>query len=158
MYPDVAGATNWWPPSFGRQLGVLFLPIRDGGNIDHRDPTLPTDSGLYLGGRALDIPDDEHGVTVAALDLASGSVRWKTQARAQDCQAISGLLSVADSLVLGAQRSTFFGLEAPTGERVWQTILGATVLGAQIVLRYGGSVRVVVAAGAVLFLFAVAAM
>lgn len=157
VYPGVGGATNWWPATYSQGLNLMFIAARENGSLFFSESESTGETGMVLGGRTQPVPGEANITSVVAMDVATGQVRWKTAAPDNASAAMGGLLAIGDRLVLGGQSNTFFALDSRTGERVWQTTLGAPIQGAPVVFRDGKAVRIAVTAGAVLFVFEVPA-
>jgi len=154
VYPGVAGATNWWPPSYSPSLGLVFVPAWENGSWYFRDPKLGREDGLYTGGRTIPVPGEVAEQSVVALEVASGNIRWRSQlATPRHAARAGGLLSIGSRLVLGSQDKVLFALDAHTGLRVWERNLGASIGTAPIVFRSADRPRLAVIAGSVLFVF-----
>lgn len=154
VYPGNAGATNWWPASYSERLGLLFVPVWEGGGWYFRDPELDRSDGLFAGGRVLPVPGERAEHAIVALDVATGSIRWRAPLLTLPHGAKSGgLLSIGDRLVLGSEESSLVVLDARTGQRVWQQNLGADIGGAPVVFRVDGQPHLAVTAGSELFAF-----
>ncbi len=152
VYPGIGGATSWWPATYSDSLGLLFVAVREDGSFYFRERDIRNENGQLLAGRTQPVPGENYAAAVIAIDVHSGAVRWRTPASAPTAL-MGGLLSIGDRLILGGQGDTFFALDARTGKRIWQTHLGASIQGAPIVFRTGGTVRVALTAGSVLFVF-----
>jgi alcohol dehydrogenase (cytochrome c) len=154
VYPGVAGATNWWPPSYSPALGLVFVPTWESGSWYFRDPSLSREDGLYTGGRTIPVPGEPAEESVVAIDVATGKIRWRSRPVIPDHAArAGGLLSVGSRLVLGSEDEVLMALDASSGERVWERNLGASIGTAPIIFRVGGRPRMAVTAGSVLFVF-----
>lgn len=154
VYPGNAGATNWWPSTYSESLGLMFVPVWDGGGWYFRDPALDRSDGLFAGGRVLPVPGERVGHFVAALDVASGQIKWQAPLATLPHGAKSaGLLSIGDRLVFGAEENVLVAFDARTGRRIWDQNLGAEVGGAPIVFRVNSRPHLAVTAGSELFVF-----
>ncbi len=154
VYPGVAGATNWWPPSYSEALGLVFVPTWEGGGWFFRDPKLDREDGLYTGGRVVAVPGEQAEHAVTALEVATGKIRWQARLEPpRHAARAGGLLSIGSRLVLGSEDKVLFALDARSGQRVWERNLGASIGTAPIVFRAGGKPRLAVTAGSVLFVF-----
>ena len=67
---------------------------------------------------------------------------------------MSGLLSTASALVFGGDDTTFFALDSHTGVPRWSVETGSRINAAPITYRVNGEQFVAVAAGGVLYCFA----
>jgi alcohol dehydrogenase (cytochrome c) len=154
VYPGNAGATNWWPSSYSERLGLVFVPVWEGGGWYFRDPELDRSDGLFAGGRVLPVPGERAEHSIIALEVSTGKIRWRAPLLTLPHGAKSGgLLSIGDRLVLGSEETNLVVLDARTGHRVWQQNLGADIGGAPMTFRVNGKPRLAVTAGSVLFVF-----
>jgi alcohol dehydrogenase (cytochrome c) len=143
--PTSLGATNWHPASFSPATGLLYVSARE------RQGPGP---GAGFG-------------TVRAIDPKTGDRRWEFVLN--DAYFNSGVLTTASNLLFAgaagdnnsgpsAMRRVegyFYALDAATGARLWRTSLAGSVVGSPITYMAGGTQYVAVAAGNVLFAFAV---
>jgi alcohol dehydrogenase (cytochrome c) len=152
VYPGLQGGTSWWPPAYSDRLGMMFVAIKDGGALYFRDAR--DQRGLLQLGRAVPLPGEKASQAVVAIDHSSGKVVWRTEALDEEYDTVGGLIALGDRLVLGGQSRTFCAFDARTGKVVWSTNLGAPISAAPIAFRTGGEPRIAIAAGSVLFVFA----
>lgn len=143
--PTTLGGTNWQPTSFSPTTGLFYVSARE-----RRAPG----------------PGNGFG-SVRAIDPKTGERRWEFILN--DAWFNSGVLTTASNLlfvgVVGdfysgpvASRRVdgyFYALDATTGARLWRTSLAASVHGSPITYMAGGTQYVAVAAGNVLFGFAI---
>jgi outer membrane protein assembly factor BamB len=132
----------------------VFVPVWESGGWYFRDPHLGREDGLYTGGRVVPVPGEQAEQSVIALEVATGSIRWRSQlATPRHAARAGGLLSIGSRLVLGSQDKVLFALDARSGQRVWERNLGASIGAAPIVFRAAGKPRLAVTAGSTLFVF-----
>jgi alcohol dehydrogenase (cytochrome c) len=142
--PSTLGGTNWHPTSFSPTTGLFYIAARE-----RRAPG----------------PGNGFGA-IRAIDPNTGERRWEFVLN--DAWFNSGVLTTASNLLfagvvgdngsgpLASRRvdGHFYALDATTGARLWRTSLAAGVHGSPITYMAGGTQYVAVAAGNVLFAFA----
>lgn len=136
--------TNWWPPSYSPKTGLFYVPAR---------------------ARNGEGPGNGYGA-VQALDPRTGEKKWEF--KRNDAWFASGVLTTASGLLFSgttgdtysgpvARRRAdgyFYALDAGTGQLLWQMSLAGSVDGSPMTYAAGGTQYVAVAAGNVLFAFA----
>lgn len=148
--PDNGGATNWYPPSYDPQSGLLYVVLREVYSMYYLTTTDPRVM-VGLGGSEQDVVGNL-GTSIAAIDYQTGKVAWKY--RLEGGGGATGLLTTAGGLLFandGAGSLVAFavrGKEPPVP--LWHAHIGSienapetyTVDGKQYVLvtAEGGSV------------------
>ena len=91
-FPGAKGATNWWSPSYDRDLDLVFVPVLEEGMVFFPSAqTLPT-----TGGRSF-------FTAIRALDASTGKVVWEhRQETRSDDDNTAGLMSTSGGVVFGA--------------------------------------------------------
>jgi alcohol dehydrogenase (cytochrome c) len=143
-YPGAKGATNWWSPSYDRDLDLVFVPVLEEGMIFFPSAlTLPT-----TGGRSF-------YTAIRALDAASGKLAWehRSETRSEDDNT-AGLMSTRGGVVFGGDHGTFFALDSHTGKLLWQVETGGVMYAAPVTYMVDGEQFVSVFAGRSLMTFA----
>ena len=144
VYPGAKGATNWWPPSYDRDLDLIFIPVLEQGMIFFPSvQTLPSS-----GGRSF-------YTAVRALDASTGKLAWEHRAepRSEDDNT-AGVLSTRGGIVFGADHGMFFALDARTGNQLWSVETGGIISGPPITYTVGGEQVVSVISGKNIMTFA----
>lgn len=128
VYPGAKGATNWWSPSYDRELDLVFVPVLEEGMIFFpSQQTLPS-----TGGRSF-------YTAVKALDASTGKLVWEHRwERRSDDDNISGLLSTRGGIVFGADHGSFFALDARSGNPLWSVETGGVTYAAPITYTVDG--------------------
>jgi alcohol dehydrogenase (cytochrome c) len=154
VYPGLAGATNWFSPSFSPVTGLFYLQAREDYAQTFFKAKTPYEAGKHFeGGNTREIPGSEHRGVVKALDAVTGAVRWQFDLFAP---AYSGVLSTAGGLVFGGTREgSVFALDAATGHPLWRFMTGAPIAADPISFAIDGRQHVALSAGQALFVFAV---
>jgi alcohol dehydrogenase (cytochrome c) len=154
VYPGLAGATNWFSPSYDPATGLFYLQAReDYAQTFYKVKTTYEAGKHFEGGNARDVPGSEHRGVVKALDALTGSIRWQFDLYAP---AFSGVMSTAGGLVFGGTREgNFFALDAATGKPLWRFQTGAPISADPVSFEVDGRQHVVIAAGQAIFAFAI---
>jgi alcohol dehydrogenase (cytochrome c) len=153
VYPGLAGATNWFSPSYSPVTGLFYLQAREDYAQTFYKAKTPYEAGKHFeGGNTREVPGSEHRGVVKALDAVTGAVRWQFDLFAP---AFSGVMSTAGGLVFGGTREgTFFALDATTGTPVWRFMTGAPIAADPISFAIDGRQHVAISAGQAVFVFA----
>jgi alcohol dehydrogenase (cytochrome c) len=144
VYPGAKGATNWWSPSYDRDLDLVFIPVLEEGMIFFgSNQTLPS-----TGGRGF-------YTAIRALEAGSGKLVWehRHQERAEDDNS-SGLLSTRGGVVFGADHGSFFALDSRTGKVLWSVETGGVIYTAPVTYMVDGAQCVSIMSGRNLMTFA----
>ncbi len=144
VYPGAKGATNWWSPSYDRDLDLVFIPVLEEGMIFFPSTqTLPT-----TGGRSF-------YTAIRALEASTGKLVWeRRQETRSDDDNTSGLLSTRGGVVFGADHGAFFALDSRTGEPLWSVETGGVIYAAPVTYTVGGEQLVSILSGRNLMTFA----
>jgi alcohol dehydrogenase (cytochrome c) len=144
--PNQGGATNWPPPSFSPQTGLLYVSA--GRNYSVYYIYDPSDNPQGWGGT------DRGGWAesmLQAIDYKTGKVRWSHR---WEGNIRAGVLSTAGNLVFtGGSSSDLVGLDATSGDALWQARLNSSVSNGPITYQLDGRQFVIVGAGDTLWAF-----
>jgi alcohol dehydrogenase (cytochrome c) len=151
VYPSLVGGTNWQAPSFDPTSNQLFLVFNESGNRYVRAET-PYEPGKgYWGGRTLPVEGSYAGIR--ALDTTTGARQWEYKVSQGSLAA--GVLASAGGLVFaGTREGNLITLEAATGKFLWRFQTGGTIASAPISYAVDGKQFITLAAGGVLYSFA----
>ena len=143
-YPGAKGATNWWSPSYDRDLDLVFIPVLEEGMIFFPSAqTLPT-----TGGRSF-------YTAIRALDATTGKLVWEhRQETRSDDDNTSGVMSTSGGVVFGADHGAFFALDSRTGNLLWTVETGGVIYGPPVTYRVAGEQFVSIISGRNLMTFA----
>ena len=116
-FPGAKGATNWWSPSYDRDLDLVFIPVLEEGMVFFPSAqTLPT-----TGGRSF-------FTAIRALDASTGKVVWEhRQETRSDDDNTAGLMSTSGGVVFGADHGSFFALDSRSGNLLWTVETGGVI-------------------------------
>ncbi len=155
VYPGNQGATNWYPPSYSPETGLLYVPTWENTSTTYRQGEEPP---TFVEGQAFTGPFPGRGAAgedvysaVRALDLEGNRV-WQFRQNVPSSEA--GIMTTASNLLFsGGRDGHFFALDARNGELLWETRLGAAVEAGPMTYAAGGNQYVSIQAGRTLFTF-----
>jgi alcohol dehydrogenase (cytochrome c) len=144
--PNQGGATNWPPPSFSPQTGLLYVSAGQAYSVYYIYD--PSDNPQGWGGT------DRGGYAesmLQAIDYKTGKVRWSHK---WEGNIRAGVLSTAGNVVFtGGSSSDLVALNATTGTALWQARLNSAVANGPITYELDGLQYVLVGAGDTLWTF-----
>ncbi len=150
VYPGVAGATNWFSPSYSPPTNLLYVAVRERGDIFFKGEVEYKPGSLFTAGGNRRIPGG-YGA-IRALQPETGHLRWKFRLHSPPW---AGVLSTAGGLVFGgSEEGDFFALDASTGKSLWNFQTGGEITANPITYLSNGKQHVVIAAGQALLAFA----
>ena len=150
--PGALGTTNWFPPTYDPQTGLLYVTARDQCDIFSTAPQ-PYEAGHAFYGSAY-FPSDEAEPFLGflkAIDPATGEVKLKFQ---HTSPSWSGVLSTAGGLVFsGDAEGNFIAFDAATLKPLWHFQMGGAVYAAPMAFAVDGKEYVAIAAGSAVYAF-----
>ncbi len=147
MRPGIFGGANWPPSSFSPQTGLMYVPARDRPNMATRRESELEIGRMFVSGTFPRVPGNEPTGVLAAIDVATGKIRWKS---ARPRWVWSGTLATAGGLVfMGETDGWFRAYDAETGEVVWSWFCGAGVDSSPITYELDGRQYIAVPAGGI---------
>ncbi len=151
--PGALGTTNWYPPAYNPQTGLLYVTSRDQCDIFSTAPQ-PYEAGHAYYGSAY-FPSDEAEPYVGALralDPATGAIKSEFP---HTSPTWSGVLSTAGGLIFtGDAEGNFIALDAATLKPLWHFQMGGAAYAGPMSFAVDGKQYVAIAAGSSLFAFA----
>ncbi|MDX2030664.1 MAG: PQQ-dependent dehydrogenase, methanol/ethanol family [Blastocatellia bacterium] len=152
VFPSLVGGTNWQAPSYDPATGWMFLFFAESGNRYIR-ATTPYEPGKgYWGGRTFPAGENNYA-GVRAIDTATGERKWEY--RMSQGSLAAGVLATAGGVVFSASREGHLvALESATGRYLWRFQAGAAIASAPISYAVDGKQFIAVAAGNVMYSFA----
>lgn len=154
VYPGSGGGTNWWPPSYNATTSLLYLPVSEKGSVFFSGDRAYVPGELFVGGSSIGIPGEPNRTLLRAIEPGSGEIVWEFDEPAGSTTALTGgVLSVASGIVFWGNDTSFFALDANTGEELWSARLGGRIIAAPMTYALDGRQYVTVAAGRGLFTF-----
>jgi alcohol dehydrogenase (cytochrome c) len=148
------GATNWPPPSFSPDTGLLYVPTAETYAMYYLSETDPR-GAMGLGGKD-EIGVGSMGTYITAIDYNTGKTVWrhKFQSGSGNNRGASGLLTTAGKLLFGGDISgNFVAFDPANGKILWHSAIGQ-VTNAPQTYMVDGRQYILVAAGDTLFSFA----
>jgi alcohol dehydrogenase (cytochrome c) len=117
--PNIAGGTNFWPASYSRKTGYLYIPAHEGCGRVTVDTSAHVKGRFGGGGPS---PDGTVTSSVTILDPASGDIKKRLDFPYPNS---SGTLTTAGGLVFtGLLDGTIVALDDQTLEEVWRFSVG----------------------------------
>jgi alcohol dehydrogenase (cytochrome c) len=118
--PSIAGGTNFWPASYSRKTGNLYIPTQEGCSA------LTVDTSMHVKGRFNGGTTGAAGPTTSSLtmiDPATGELKKRVEFPYPNA---SGVLSTAGGVVLtGLLDGTVVALDDQTLEELWRFNVGS---------------------------------
>jgi alcohol dehydrogenase (cytochrome c) len=153
VYPGLAGATNWFSPSFSPRDRLFYIPAWDNyAQVFYKQKAEYQPGAPFEGGGARNVAGEEAYGAVKALEPETGKLRWEFKLHAPIS---GGLLSTAGGLVFGGNRDgSFFALDAAAGKPLWHFQTGGQIWASPVSFLVAGKQHVAIASGQALFVFA----
>jgi alcohol dehydrogenase (cytochrome c) len=141
--PEVAGGTNFWPPSFSRRSGLLYVPTHEGCNDVTPDATAHV-KGKFFGGAIGNGGGPVTGALVM-LDPATGEVRRRADAPYSNS---AGVLATAGGIVVTALiDGTVLAYDDQTLEELWRVNVGSGFNAPPMTYAVNGKQYIAIASG-----------
>jgi alcohol dehydrogenase (cytochrome c) len=151
VWPAVAGANNWYSPTYHPGIGLMYVAVREAGSVYFIGDPDYKKGEQFNGGGFRSVPGAEEWGAVRALDPATGNVVWEHKLFSPPW---SGLLSTAGSLIFGStNEGQVFALHAKTGKPLWRYQAGGQGRSNPISYLMDGKQYVAVAMGNALYAF-----
>ena len=152
--PDTNGGTNWPPPSFNPETGLLYFGTRQGFSVMYLTDTDGRPQGWAAAERNVAVV----GNALKAVDYKTGQVKWSRPLATGPAGSIGGpmgLLSTSGGLLFGNDgTNNFVAYDASSGKPLWHAGLGATTSNGPQTFMVDGRQLIVVGAGDTLYAFA----
>jgi alcohol dehydrogenase (cytochrome c) len=147
------GATNWPPPAYSPDTGLLYVPTAETYAMYYLTETDPR-GAMGLGGKD-EVSVGTMGSYISAIDYKTGQTIWRHKFRTMgSARGASGLLATAGKLLFGGDVSgNFVAFDPANGTPLWHSAIGQ-VTNAPETYIVDGRQHVLVAAGDILFSFA----
>jgi alcohol dehydrogenase (cytochrome c) len=146
------GATNWPPPSFSPDTGLLYVPTAETWAMYYLTETDPR-GAMGLGGKE-EIALNASATFMTAIDYTTGKIAWKHQYRTSgNSRGASGVLTTAGRLLFGGDPSgNLVAFDPANGTPLWHSQIGQ-VTNAPETYAVDGQQYVLAAAGDTLYAF-----
>jgi len=118
--PSIAGGTNFWPASYSRKTGNLYIPTQEGCSA------LTVDTSMHVKGRFNGGTTGSAGATTSSMimiDPATGELKKRVEFPFANA---SGVLSTAGGVVMtGLLDGTVVALDDQTLDELWRFNVGS---------------------------------
>ena len=159
VYPTLGGGTNFQAPSYSPLTGWMYLEYAENGQR-YASTRVAFESGRQYIGRgdpAGDVRprpgDPAPSAGIKAIDPETGKAVWDF--KIFQGSLTNGVLATAGNVVFGSMRDgNLVALDAATGKHLWHFQTGPTMAASPISYAIGGRQFVAVAAGNVIYAFA----
>ena len=147
------GATNWPPPAFSPDTGLLYVPTVESYAMYYLTETDPR-GAMGLGGKE-EIGLGSSTSYMTAIDYKTGNIVWKHKYRtAGSARSASGVLTTAGRLLFGGDPSgNLVAFDPAKGSILWHSAIGQVTNAPQTYMADGRQ-YVIAAAGDTLYAFA----
>jgi alcohol dehydrogenase (cytochrome c) len=151
VWPAVAGASNWYSPTYSPATGLFYVSVREAGSMYFIGDADFEKGEQFNGGGFRSVPGEEEWGAVRALEPASGKIAWEHKLFSPPW---AGLLSTAGSLIFGSTtEGQVFALHAATGKPLWRYQTGGLARSNPMSYSVDGKQYVAVAMGNTLYVF-----
>jgi len=150
--PANQGETNWPPPAFNPQTGLLYVPAQDSYAMYYLTETDPR-GAMGLGGKE-EVALGSVRSYIAAIDYRTGKTVWRHVYPTLGGTLGSGMLTTAGLLLFaGDVAGNIVAYDATNGDHLWHADLGAPVTNAPETYLLDGHQTLLVAAGDAIYSF-----
>jgi alcohol dehydrogenase (cytochrome c) len=165
VFPHLAGATNWYSPSYSPRTGLLYVSawVNTSATFARRPAeyvegraflgAFPTAADIGINGTQINrrLPEEGTGAVIA-LDPRTGEKKWEFAM--SDITDAGVLTTASDLLFSGGREGFFYALDARTGMLLWKSPVGGIVQAAPMSYAIGNRQYVAIAAGNSLYGYA----
>jgi alcohol dehydrogenase (cytochrome c) len=146
------GATNWPPPAFSPDTGLMYVPTQDSYAMYYLTETDPR-GAMGLGGKE-EISLGTIRSYISAIDYKTGKTAWKHVYPTLGGTLGSGMLTTAGKLLFaGDVAGNIVAYDAANGKPLWHSYLGSLVTNAPETYSLDGHQYLLTAAGDTLYAF-----
>jgi alcohol dehydrogenase (cytochrome c) len=118
VWPAVAGASNWYSPTFSPLTGMLYVAVREAGSVYHFGEAEYKEGEQFNGGGFRSVPGEQEWGAVRAFNPTTGEMKWEHRLFSPPW---AGLLSTAGNLVFGGtNEGQVYALHASSGKPLWR--------------------------------------
>jgi len=150
--PANQGATNWPPPSFSPDTGLLYVPTQDSYAMYYLTETDPR-GAMGLGGKE-EVALGTLRSYISAIDYKTGRTVWKHVYPSIGGTLGSGMLTTAGKLLFaGDVAGNIVAYDVANGKPLWHAYLGSQVSNAPETYALDGHQYLLVAAGDTVYSF-----
>jgi alcohol dehydrogenase (cytochrome c) len=143
LCPSMSGGNNFWPASYSRRTGLLYVPSMSSCNEVTLDTSLSNKAGDWKGAAFRNIERNESDLLVA--DPFTGEVKRKLHSIYPNN---SGVLSTAGSVIFtGYTDGTFAAYDDTTLDQLWKINVGTGFTAPPMTFEVGGKQYVAILSG-----------
>ena len=140
--PDTAGGNNYWPASYSRKTGLLYIPTIEGCSEVTPDYTAHV-RGRYAGGTTVN--SEKPTSSVVIVDPTSGAVKMRKELPYAN---FAGVLSTAGGIVVTALLDgTILAFDDETLEELWRVNVGTGFNAPPMTYSVDGKQYIAIASG-----------
>jgi alcohol dehydrogenase (cytochrome c) len=151
--PGIAGATNWFSPSYNEQTHLVYFLALEECETFFRKPQHFAEGESYYSTGSKRIPGEQSKKVLIAFDLRTLTLAWKYP-QAGGAHSSGGTMTTAGSLVFfGDDAESFEAVDAITGKALWHFNTGQTFNASPMSYAVEGKQYVAIAAGDSIFSF-----
>ena len=147
-WPGSNGATNWSPPAYSPNSGLIYIPVTERPSIFFSQSDSLERGEHYvriLGRPAQNVPRRD---LLRSLEATSGELVWEREfPPSSSVLRMRSLLSTGGGLLFVGDDTVFYALDETNGEILWQFETGGAILGTPISYAVNGRQFVSIAAG-----------
>jgi alcohol dehydrogenase (cytochrome c) len=140
--PTIAGGTNFWPSSYSRRTGLLYVPLQEGCS------RITTDTSAHVIGRITGGAGGEAGPVTGgliAIDAAAGEVKRRVDLPYPNA---AGALTTAGGIVVTAMiDGTVLAYDDQTLAELWRINVGSGFNAAPMTYAVNGKQYIAIASG-----------
>jgi alcohol dehydrogenase (cytochrome c) len=146
------GATNWPPPAFNPDTGLMYVPAQDSYAMYYLTETDPR-GAMGLGGKE-EVALGTMRSYISAIDYKTGKTVWKHVYPSIGGALGNGMLTTAGRLLFaGDIAGNIVAYDAANGKPLWHSYLGGLVSNAPETFSLDGKQYLLVAAGDTVYSF-----
>ena len=143
--PSIGGGTNYYPVSYSRKTGYLYIPASEGCGTVTVDTSGHVKGGFNSFNGGVSGAAGPITTSITALDPATGEIKKRVEFPYRDA---SGVLSTAGGLVLTALiDGTIVALDDQTLEELWRFNVGTGLNSAAMSYAVNGKQYIAISSG-----------
>jgi alcohol dehydrogenase (cytochrome c) len=151
--PGLLGGQEWSSSTYDPVRHLVISPMVNWCGTAHRDATTPVHKvgEHYYGGKIVQDPIDQARGVLSAVDVASGTVRWRME---NPAPMLANVTATAGGLVFaGDLKGTLFAINSDDGSVLLRHPLGSSAGGGMITYAVAGKQYLAVVSGPVSVFF-----
>ena len=142
LCPSMGGGNNFFPPSYSKKTGLLYIPSLSNCNESTFDPEAMK-RGIFFTRNNAQIERNESDIVMA--DPVTGEIKRRAHNAYPN---VSGVLTTAGGLVFsGYEDGTFIAYDDTTLDALWKINLGSGIDAPPMTFEAGGRQYVIISTG-----------